>query len=171
MLHFCRCIPFRYRNCDDTSDAKPDPDKEVEVLMINSPSGPGLLFPKVWYFKIHIVIAAEIKEDKDRDREEMKRIIAVQLLSWMDEFSCNLILLCMDNFPTLSHWPYTDADLRLLLENQTYHLSSEGLITIRLNYILWLDSITKILQSQQSGQLNYLAFWSPQSVTHMVDDD
>ncbi|KAL6539763.1 Nudix hydrolase 16, mitochondrial [Orobanche hederae] len=38
------CIPFRYRNVkedgDDTSG------KIVEVLMINSTSGPGLLFPK-----------------------------------------------------------------------------------------------------------------------------
>ncbi|XP_074555941.1 nudix hydrolase 16, mitochondrial-like [Curcuma longa] len=38
------CIPFRYRNCDDTSND--NLDKGVEVLMINSPSGPGLLFPK-----------------------------------------------------------------------------------------------------------------------------
>ncbi|CAA2991977.1 nudix hydrolase 16, mitochondrial [Olea europaea subsp. europaea] len=30
------CIPYRYR----------DSEKIVEVLMINSPSGPGLLFPK-----------------------------------------------------------------------------------------------------------------------------
>ncbi|KAM7267192.1 hypothetical protein ACFE04_009358 [Oxalis oulophora] len=34
------CIPYRYRDSDDTDE------KTVEVLMINSPSGPGLLFPK-----------------------------------------------------------------------------------------------------------------------------
>ncbi|KAF0933172.1 hypothetical protein E2562_016121 [Oryza meyeriana var. granulata] len=41
----CRCIPFRYKdNNDETSD---DGHKKlVEVLMINSQSGPGLLFPK-----------------------------------------------------------------------------------------------------------------------------
>nr|CAB3452362.1 unnamed protein product [Digitaria exilis] len=36
------CIPFRYR------DIKDEQKKLVEVLMINSQSGPGLLFPKVW---------------------------------------------------------------------------------------------------------------------------
>jgi len=39
----CRCVPFRYKSCDDESSS----EKIVEVLMINSPSGPGLLFPKV----------------------------------------------------------------------------------------------------------------------------
>ncbi|EEE60155.1 hypothetical protein OsJ_13060 [Oryza sativa Japonica Group] len=39
------CIPFRYRTSnDETSDD--EPKKIVEVLMINSQSGPGLLFPK-----------------------------------------------------------------------------------------------------------------------------
>lgn len=38
------CIPFKYRSSEESSDAKSE--KIVEVLMINSPSGPGLLFPK-----------------------------------------------------------------------------------------------------------------------------
>ncbi|KAL6639050.1 hypothetical protein ACP70R_022780 [Stipagrostis hirtigluma subsp. patula] len=39
------CIPFRYRdNNDESSDD--EQKKLVEVLMINSQSGPGLLFPK-----------------------------------------------------------------------------------------------------------------------------
>lgn len=45
---FDRCIPFRYRKSDDNGDA--DSEKIVEVLMINSSSGPGLLFPKVVLF-------------------------------------------------------------------------------------------------------------------------
>lgn len=37
------CIPYRFRDyCEDGDDSA----KVVEVLMINSPSGPGLLFPK-----------------------------------------------------------------------------------------------------------------------------
>lgn len=48
---FVRCIPFRYRNSDEIGDA--DPKKIVEVLMINSPSGPGLLFPKVHSFTFY----------------------------------------------------------------------------------------------------------------------
>lgn len=40
-----RCIPFKYRNSsEENGDTS---DKVVEVLMINSTSGPGLLFPKV----------------------------------------------------------------------------------------------------------------------------
>lgn len=42
---FHRCIPFKYRDWDDGTDD--EPKKIVEVLMINSQSGPGLLFPKV----------------------------------------------------------------------------------------------------------------------------
>ncbi|XP_042054801.1 nudix hydrolase 16, mitochondrial-like [Salvia splendens] len=37
------CIPFKFRNSVDGDDS---PEKVVEVLMINSTSGPGLLFPK-----------------------------------------------------------------------------------------------------------------------------
>ncbi|KAL6532871.1 hypothetical protein OROGR_013831 [Orobanche gracilis] len=39
------CIPFRYRNMKE--DVDDTTGKIVEVLMINSTSGPGLLFPKV----------------------------------------------------------------------------------------------------------------------------
>ena len=40
-----RCIPFRYRSFSESDGA--ESEKVVEVLMINSNSGPGLLFPKV----------------------------------------------------------------------------------------------------------------------------
>ncbi|XP_021744500.1 nudix hydrolase 16, mitochondrial-like isoform X2 [Chenopodium quinoa] len=38
------CIPFRYRNSAESDGT--ESEKIVEVLMINSTSGPGLLFPK-----------------------------------------------------------------------------------------------------------------------------
>lgn len=38
------CIPFRYRSSFESDGA--ESEKGVEVLMINSTSGPGLLFPK-----------------------------------------------------------------------------------------------------------------------------
>ncbi|XP_010673019.2 nudix hydrolase 16, mitochondrial [Beta vulgaris subsp. vulgaris] len=38
------CIPFRYRSFDESD--RTESEKVVEVLMINSTSGPGLLFPK-----------------------------------------------------------------------------------------------------------------------------
>lgn len=40
-----RCIPYKCRYADGISDH--ESEKIVEVLMINSASGPGLLFPKV----------------------------------------------------------------------------------------------------------------------------
>ena len=42
---YYRCIPFRYRDSDVSGNS--NSEKIVEVLMINSTSGPGLLFPKV----------------------------------------------------------------------------------------------------------------------------
>lgn len=44
-VHFLRCIPFRYRNSEEVGES--NSGKVVEVLMISSSSGPGLLFPKV----------------------------------------------------------------------------------------------------------------------------
>ncbi|XP_019413262.1 PREDICTED: nudix hydrolase 16, mitochondrial [Lupinus angustifolius] len=38
------CVPFRYKSSDDSVDS--NSDKILEVLLISSPSGPGLLFPK-----------------------------------------------------------------------------------------------------------------------------
>ncbi|KAL2226037.1 nudix hydrolase 16, mitochondrial isoform X1 [Sesamum indicum] len=38
------CIPFKYRNVEENGDEATE--QIVEVLMINSTSGPGLLFPK-----------------------------------------------------------------------------------------------------------------------------
>ncbi|BBH07171.1 hypothetical protein Prudu_019036 [Prunus dulcis] len=40
-----RCIPFKYTNLVENSDGTHE--KVVEVLMINSTSGPGLVFPKL----------------------------------------------------------------------------------------------------------------------------
>lgn len=59
----CRCVPFRYKDGDDCGDSCSE--KIVEVLMINSSSGPGLLFPKVLmcgiqllYFNVFILRAS-----------------------------------------------------------------------------------------------------------------
>lgn len=38
------CIPYKYRHAD--GDCSDESERIVEVLMINSASGPGLLFPK-----------------------------------------------------------------------------------------------------------------------------
>ncbi|KAI4332961.1 hypothetical protein L6164_017826 [Bauhinia variegata] len=54
------CIPFRYRNSDECEDSSCE--KIVEVLMINSPSGPGLLFPKGGWENDETVQEAAIRE-------------------------------------------------------------------------------------------------------------
>ncbi|KAG2372511.1 nudix hydrolase 16, mitochondrial-like isoform X2 [Vigna umbellata] len=54
------CVPFRYRDgndgCGDSSE------KTVEVLMINSTSGPGLLFPKGGWENDETVEEAAVRE-------------------------------------------------------------------------------------------------------------
>ncbi|KAJ4771906.1 hypothetical protein LUZ62_064526 [Rhynchospora pubera] len=54
------CIPFRYKDVDQTCNGKQQ--KEVEVLMINSTSGPGLLFPKGGWENDETVEEAAIRE-------------------------------------------------------------------------------------------------------------
>ncbi|RZS21850.1 hypothetical protein BHM03_00054559 [Ensete ventricosum] len=124
------CIPFRYRNCDDTSDAKPDPDKEVEVLMINSPSGPGLLFPKELYIVLRLLSLFLHRED-GKMMKQLKRQLYEKLwkkqefvgISWysflgdyifksktlQDEFSpeglCKAAVFAMHVREELELWP------------------------------------------------------------------
>ncbi|KAF8403653.1 hypothetical protein HHK36_011757 [Tetracentron sinense] len=54
------CIPFKYRNFDESCGAKSE--QIVEVLMINSPSGPGLLFPKGGWENDETVEEAAVRE-------------------------------------------------------------------------------------------------------------
>ncbi|XVF00224.1 hypothetical protein REPUB_Repub03eG0266600 [Reevesia pubescens] len=54
------CIPFRYRSSDAADDE--NCEKVVEVLMINSTSGPGLLFPKGGWENDETVEEAAVRE-------------------------------------------------------------------------------------------------------------
>ncbi|KAM0842432.1 hypothetical protein ACQ4PT_058380 [Festuca glaucescens] len=74
------CIPFRYKdNNDETSD---DEQKGiVEVLMINSQSGPGLLFPKGGWENDETVEEAAAREAIE---EAGVRGDLVQLLGFYD---------------------------------------------------------------------------------------
>ncbi|KAF7836204.1 nudix hydrolase 16, mitochondrial-like [Senna tora] len=54
------CVPFRYRNSDDCTGSSSK--KIVEVLMISSPSGPGLLFPKGGWENDETVEEAAVRE-------------------------------------------------------------------------------------------------------------
>ncbi|PIN21981.1 hypothetical protein CDL12_05316 [Handroanthus impetiginosus] len=54
------CIPYRYRDSGESS--RKNSDKVVEVLMISSPSGPGLLFPKGGWENDETVQEAALRE-------------------------------------------------------------------------------------------------------------
>ncbi|CAK9133632.1 unnamed protein product [Ilex paraguariensis] len=54
------CIPFKYKDSEESSDVKSE--RIVEVLMINSPSGPGLLFPKGGWENDETVEEAAVRE-------------------------------------------------------------------------------------------------------------
>lgn len=54
------CIPFKYRNSVESNGAASQ--KIVEVLMINSTSGPGLLFPKGGWENDETVEEAALRE-------------------------------------------------------------------------------------------------------------
>ncbi|KAL5995224.1 Nudix hydrolase 16, mitochondrial [Asimina triloba] len=54
------CIPFKYRDSDEDCESKSE--KVVEVLMINSQSGPGLLFPKGGWENDETVEEAAVRE-------------------------------------------------------------------------------------------------------------
>ncbi|XP_057978786.1 nudix hydrolase 16, mitochondrial [Malania oleifera] len=54
------CIPFKYRSSDSSDDASSE--KILEVLMINSQSGPGLLFPKGGWENDETVEEAAVRE-------------------------------------------------------------------------------------------------------------
>lgn len=54
-VNYDRCIPFKYRSSHEESDGASE--KILEVLMVSSASGPGLVFPKVrdWINIYHVV--------------------------------------------------------------------------------------------------------------------
>ncbi|XP_052208035.1 nudix hydrolase 16, mitochondrial-like [Diospyros lotus] len=54
------CIPYKYRDNEENSDA--NSERVVEVLMISSPSGPGLLFPKGGWENDETVEEAAVRE-------------------------------------------------------------------------------------------------------------
>ncbi|KAH7522883.1 hypothetical protein JRO89_XSUnG0090100 [Xanthoceras sorbifolium] len=60
------CIPFKYTTCVDDVDVDVDVDvsskKVVQVLMISSTSGPGLLFPKGGWENDETVEEAALRE-------------------------------------------------------------------------------------------------------------
>ncbi|XP_010547362.1 PREDICTED: nudix hydrolase 16, mitochondrial-like [Tarenaya hassleriana] len=115
------CIPFRYRNPDHgDSDSK----KIIEVLMISSPSGPGLLFPKGGWENDETVEEAAAREAVE---EAGVRGILMDFLgdyqfkskTHQDEFSpeglCKAAMYALYVKEELGSWPEQDTRTRAWL--------------------------------------------------------
>ncbi|KAG1365444.1 Nudix hydrolase 16, mitochondrial [Cocos nucifera] len=106
------CIPFQYRKCDESCGSKPK--KIVEVLMINSQSGPGLLFPKGGWENDETVEEAAVREALEEagvrgDIMEFLGFYYFKSKSHQDEFSpeglCKAAMFAMHVKEELSSWP------------------------------------------------------------------
>ncbi|KAL0387796.1 UNVERIFIED_CONTAM: Nudix hydrolase 16, mitochondrial [Sesamum radiatum] len=85
---FGRCIPYRYRDLDGSSCK--NSKKVVEVLMINSPSGPGLLFPKGGWENDETVQEAALREAIEEAGVRGK-IVHAMLMLVAHPFDCVMI--------------------------------------------------------------------------------
>ncbi|XP_028770054.1 nudix hydrolase 16, mitochondrial isoform X2 [Neltuma alba] len=79
------CIPFRYRISDNSGES--GSEKIIEVLMISSQSGPGLLFPKGGWENDETVEEAAVREaiEEAGVRGELKE----ELESWPEQSTRN----------------------------------------------------------------------------------
>ncbi|KAL0286105.1 UNVERIFIED_CONTAM: Nudix hydrolase 16, mitochondrial [Sesamum calycinum] len=75
LLAIIWCIPFRYRNVEEDGDG--NSEKIVEVLMINSTSGPGLLFPK------HFLGCYPFKSKTLQDEYSPEGLCRAAIHAWM----------------------------------------------------------------------------------------
>ncbi|XP_072993112.1 nudix hydrolase 16, mitochondrial [Typha latifolia] len=105
------CIPFRYRNRENSGDEK---NKVVEVLMINSQSGPGLLFPKGGWENDETVEEAAVREAVEEagvrgDITECLGFYYFKSKSHQDEFCpeglCKGAMFAMHVREELDSWP------------------------------------------------------------------
>ncbi|KAF5197547.1 Nudix hydrolase 16 protein [Thalictrum thalictroides] len=105
------CIPFKYIDSDENSD---DKSKQVVVLMINSPSGPGFLFPKGGWENDETVEEAAAREawEEAGVRGEIMESLGCYLFkskTHQDEFSpeglCKAKMFPLLVKEELSSWP------------------------------------------------------------------
>ncbi|GAY59065.1 Nudix hydrolase 16 [Citrus sinensis] len=113
------CIPFKYRNrnceegdCDGDGDG--GSEKIVEVLMINSTSGPGLLFPKGGWENDETVEEAALREALEEAgvRGHLKEFLGYyefKSKTLQDEFSpeglCKAAMFALLVKEELESWP------------------------------------------------------------------
>nr|DAD42794.1 TPA_asm: hypothetical protein HUJ06_001024 [Nelumbo nucifera] len=117
------CIPYRYRRSDESSTA--NSKKIVEVLMINSTSGPGLLFPKGGWENDETVEEAAVREALEEAgvRGEIKGFIGYYKFkskTHQDEItpegSCKAAMFALLVKEELDLWPEQSTRKRKWLE-------------------------------------------------------
>ncbi|KAM7505242.1 hypothetical protein LguiB_004146 [Lonicera macranthoides] len=106
------CIPYKYRYADGISDD--ESEKIVEVLMINSASGPGLLFPKGGWENDETVEEAAAREALEEAgvRGDLKHFLGTynfKSKTLQDEFSpeglCKAYMFALYVKEELDTWP------------------------------------------------------------------
>ncbi|XP_039036148.1 nudix hydrolase 16, mitochondrial-like isoform X1 [Hibiscus syriacus] len=113
------CIPFRYRNSNEADDVKFG--KVVEVLMITSTSGPGLLFPKGGWENDETVEEAAVREAIEEaavrgDLLDFIGFYSFKSKTHQDEFSpeglCKAAMFALLVKEELSSWPEQSTRMR-----------------------------------------------------------
>ncbi|XP_021908597.1 nudix hydrolase 16, mitochondrial isoform X2 [Carica papaya] len=106
------CIPFKYRSSIENDEGASE--KVVEVLMINSTSGPGLLFPKGGWENDETVEEAAIREAVEEAgvRGDLMQFLGYYLFkskTLQDEFSpeglCKAAMFALLVKEELDSWP------------------------------------------------------------------
>ncbi|KAM7271329.1 hypothetical protein ACFE04_030543 [Oxalis oulophora] len=106
------CIPYRYRTLNE--DCEGGPKKVVEVLMINTTSGPGLLFPKGGWENDETREEAALREALEEAgvRGDIKHFLGeyhFKSKSLQDEFTpeglCKAAMFSMFVTEELQSWP------------------------------------------------------------------
>ncbi|WOG98034.1 hypothetical protein DCAR_0417375 [Daucus carota subsp. sativus] len=106
------CIPFRYKY-SETDDGEPS-EKNIEVLMISSTSGPGLLFPKGGWENDETVKEAAVREAVEEAgvRGDLKHFLGEYYFkskTLQDEFSpeglCKAAMYALLVKEELDSWP------------------------------------------------------------------
>ncbi|KAJ6804803.1 putative nudix hydrolase 16, mitochondrial [Iris pallida] len=106
------CIPFKYKTNEEIHGD--NPKKVTEVLMINSQSGPGLLFPKGGWENDETVEEAAVREaiEEAGVRGDLKEFLGhydFRSKSHQDEFSpeglCKAAMFALHVKEELDSWP------------------------------------------------------------------
>ncbi|ONK61441.1 uncharacterized protein A4U43_C08F29950 [Asparagus officinalis] len=106
------CVPFKYFSCDENCNIRMK--KIIKVLMINSPSGPGLLFPKGGWENDETVEEAAVREaiEEAGVRGDLKKYLNdydFRSKNLQDEFSpegwCKASMFALYVNEELDSWP------------------------------------------------------------------